>query len=420
MLSVEEALERLLAGIGPTESEPVPLAEALGRVPVDTPITAGLDVPPFANSAMDGYALRSADADAPRRVIGESRAGGPPAPAVEAGTAVRIMTGAPMPEGADTVVPIEEAEEREGMVTVGSPPRAGTHTRASGHDVHRGEALSLPRGPLTPSAIGLLAALGRADVDVRRRPRVAILSTGDELRPAGASLGHGQIFDANGPALAAAVSEAGGQPHVLDPAPDDLARIEERVRDGLTDADLLIASGGVSVGEHDHVRTVIEGLGTLDFWRIAVQPGKPLAFGRVFERPVIGLPGNPVSALVTFELFVRPMLRAMLGLTGDGRLRVRARVDETLGKDPRRRAYLRVRVERDADGHRAVSAGGQSSSQLVPLASANALLVVPEGVAATEPGATYEAILLGSAARRGRATSTPTVRRAWSTWATSR
>ena len=180
--------------------------------------------------------------------------------------------------------------------------------------------------------------------------------------------------------------------------PDDSGVIEGRIRDGLAAGDLLIASGGVSVGEHDHVRGVIERLGTLDFWRIAVQPGKPLAFGRAFERPVIGLPGNPVSALVTFELFVRPMLRAMLGLSGDGRLRVRARVDEAIGKDPGRRAYLRVRVEHDAAGYRASSAGGQSSSQLLALASANALLVVPEGPAATVPGETYEAIMLGAVA----------------------
>ena len=161
--------------------------------------------------------------------------------------------------------------------------------------------------------------------------------------------------------------------------------------------DLLIVSGGVSVGAHDHVRTVIERLGRLDFWRIAVQPGKPLAFGRVGERPVVGLPGNPVSALVTFELFVRPMLRRMLDLPNDGRVRVRARISEALGKDPGRRAYLRVRVEPEGDGYRATAAGGQQSSQLLPLASANALLVVPEGIPATEPGATYEAILLGDA-----------------------
>ena len=395
MLSVDEALGRLLAGIGLTDTERVPLDEALGRVPPDAPILSEHDVPPFANSAMDGYALLADDGTVARRVVGESRAGGPPAPAVEAGTAVRIMTGAPMPDGADAVVPIEDADERDGIVKIAVTPRPGTHVRVSGHDVRCGDGVNLPRGPITSSVIGLLAALGRADVEVRRRPRVAILSTGDELRSPGAPLGHGQIFDANTPALASAVLEAGGDPRVLERAPDDPQRIEERIRAGLEDADLLIASGGVSVGEHDHVRSVIERLGTLDFWRIAVQPGKPLAFGRIFERPVIGLPGNPVSALVTFELFARPMLRTMLGLAGDGRLRVRARVDEALGKDPPRRAYLRVRVVRDKDGYRAVSAGGQGSSQILPLASANALLVVPEGLPATQSGATYEAILLG-------------------------
>ena len=396
MLSVDDALVRLMAGIGVSDTERVPLGQALGRVPSDASILSEHDVPPFANSAMDGYALLADDGAVTRRVVGESRAGGPPAPAVKAGTAVRIMTGAPIPDGADSVVPIEDADERDGVVTIAVTPRPGSHVRAAGHDVRRGDAVNLPHGPVTPSVIGLLAALGRADVEVRRRPRVAILSTGDELRSPGTSLRHGQIFDANTPALAAAVLEAGGEPRALEQAPDDPLHIEERMRAGLEDADLLIVSGGVSVGEHDHVRSVIERLGTLDFWRIAVQPGKPLAFGRIFERPVIGLPGNPVSALVTFELFARPMLRAMLGLSGDGRLRVSARIDEALGKDPPRRAYLRVRVERDEDGYRAVPAGGQGSSQMLPLASANALLVVPEGIAATESGATYEAILLGA------------------------
>ena len=398
MLSVDEALERLLAQIGPTPLERVTLAEALGRAPGHAPMVAGNDVPPFDNSAMDGYAVLSSEADADRRVIGESRAGGSPAPAVEPGTAVRVMTGAPMPDDADAVIPIEDAAEADGDVRFIAAPMPGAHVRSAGHDVRRGTEVPLPRTPITASTIGLLAALGVDGVEVHRRPRVAILSTGDELTPIGEPLAWGRIHDANGPALAAAVAETGAEPILLAPAGDDPAVIEARVRDGAERADLLVVSGGVSVGAHDHVRTVIERLGSLDFWRIAVQPGKPLAFGRVGERPVIGLPGNPVSALVTFELFVRPMLRRMLDLPGDGRLRVRARIDESLRKDPGRRAFLRVRVEPDGDGYRATSAGGQQSSQLLPLASANALLVVPEGIPATEPGATYEAILLGALA----------------------
>lgn len=398
MLTVDEALARLLDGLRLTDAEPVSLADAPGRVPFSRSVSAAVDVPPFANSAMDGFAMIAADGSAARRVVGESRAGGPAAPVVEAGSAVRIMTGAPMPDGADTIVPIEESSELDGVVTVASAPSAGTHVRPAGLDVRRGEPVALSRLELSPSAIGLLAAMGIAELDVHRRPRVAILSTGDELRDIGAPLGHGQIYDANAPALAAAVAEAGGEVIILDRAPDDAAAIEASVRSALDRADLLIASGGVSVGDYDHVRGVIQRLGTLDFWRIAVQPGKPLAFGRIGEVPVIGLPGNPVSALVTFELFVRPMVRAMLGLPGDGRLRVSARVTDSIGKDPKRRAYLRVLVERDIDGYRAVSAGGQGSSQLMPLASANGLLIVPEGVPATEPGAVYETLLLGGIA----------------------
>ena len=398
MLTVDEALERLLAGLRLTDVERVLLADAPGRVPAVASVVASIDVPSFANSAMDGFALRSADGDAPRRVVGESRAGGPLAPSVEPGTAVRIMTGAPMPDGADTVVPIEEATERDGMVVIEVALASGTHVRVAGLDIRGGQPVPLPRLPISPSAIGLLAAMGQAALEVRRRPRVAILSTGDELRDVGASLDHGQIHDANAPALAAAVAEAGGEPVVLARAPDDPEAIRATVQSAVGSADLLIASGGVSVGEHDHVRSVIEGLGQLDFWRIAMQPGKPLAFGRIGDVPVIGLPGNPVSALVTFEVVARPMLRAMLGLAGDGRLRVSARVTEAIGKDPARRAYLRVRIERSGDGYLATSAGGQGSSQLLPLASANALLVVPEGSPATIPGTSYAAILLGGIA----------------------
>lgn len=398
MLSVEEARDRLGRDLRPTDGETVALADADGRVPVSFDVVAGSDVPPFANSAMDGFAVRAADGLDGRRVVGESRAGGPPAPAVEGGTAVRVMTGAPMPDGADTVVPIEEADEEGGQVRVRVAPAEAAHVRPAALDVARGQSIELPAAPFGPSVIGLLAALGVASVEVRRRPRVAILSTGDELRPVGEPLAPGQIHDANAPALAAAVREAGGEAVVLERAPDDPGEIERRVREASASADLLVASGGVSVGAHDHVRGVIERLGSLDFWRIAVQPGKPLAFGRVGDVPVVGLPGNPVSALVTFEIFVRPMIRATLRLPGDGRQHVQARIGERIGKDTPRRAYLRAVVARDGGDYVARSAGGQGSSQLLPLASANALLVVPEGVEATEPGGCYEAILLGEVA----------------------
>ncbi|MGH2428834.1 MAG: molybdopterin molybdotransferase MoeA [Candidatus Limnocylindria bacterium] len=395
MLSLEEARDRLLAGIRLTDPERLTLHQAAGRVPAASSVTAAHDVPGFDNSAMDGYAVRAADCPGRLRVLGESRAGAGTSPEVESGTAIRIMTGAPMPAGADAVVPVEAAEEVDGVVHVAAAPEVGAHVRVAGHDVAAGTLVELPAEPMTAATIGLLAALGVGEVEVRRRPRVAILSTGDELVPPGGRLEPGQIHDANGVALAAAVAEAGGEVEMLGCAADRPDAIEASLRQGADAADLIVASGGVSVGRHDHVRGAIERLGSIDFWRIAVQPGKPLAAGRIEDVPVVGLPGNPVSALVTFELLVRLMLRSMLGLAGDGRLHVRARVDERIGKDPGRRAFLRVRLRPDGEGYCAESAGGQASSQLLPLATSNALLVVPEGLEATEPGASYEAIVTG-------------------------
>jgi molybdopterin molybdotransferase len=397
MRSVEEALDAILASATLTGTERLSLDRCAGRVLASRTVTAAIDVPPFANSAMDGFALRAADAPGELRLAGEVAAGSGAPPPLEAGSALRIMTGAPLPPGADTIVPLEDAVESDGVVRVPAAT-VGAYVRPVGLDTRAGERVELPAEPLTPASIAVLASLGIGEVEVRSRPRVAILSTGDELVPPGAALGPGQIHDANSAALAAAVAEAGGEAVALPPARDDPVSTRALVARGVAEADLLVASGGVSVGRRDHVRDAIEQLGSLELWRIRVQPGKPLAFGVVAGRPVIGLPGNPVSALVTFELFVRPLLRAMLGLAGDGRLRVRTQVEERLAKDPERRAYLRVVVQRAGEGYVARSAGGQGSSQLRPLAAANALLIVPEGVPATVPGETYDALLLGATA----------------------
>jgi molybdopterin molybdotransferase len=397
MLSVEEARDLILSHARLTEAEEVPLLEAAGRVPATLAITAQVDVPPFANSSMDGFAIRAADAPGDLRLVGEVAAGMSSLPTVEPGTAVRIMTGAPLPPGADAVVPVEVADEvAAGLVRLpGAVP--GAFVRARGHDTHRGDEIELAPEPLSPASIAVLASLGIGRVAVRRRPLVAILSTGDELVAPGQPLAAGQIHDANSASLAAAVVETGGLARILPRAPDQPDATEAALRDGAADADLLVASGGVSVGRRDHVRDAIERLGELDFWRIAVQPGKPLAFGSIGGRPVIGLPGNPVSALVTFELFVRILLRGMLGLPGDGRPHLVARLDERIEKDRERRAYLRVVLRSGDDGWDASPAGGQGSAQLRALAAANALLVVPEGAPAAEAGARYDAILLRGA-----------------------
>jgi molybdopterin molybdotransferase len=396
VIPVEEARDRLIALAPRASIERVPIATALGRVPAARTVTAEHDVPPFANSAMDGFAVRAADLPGRLRIVGESAAGSGELPEVDRGTAMRISTGAPMPPGADTVVPIEEATDAGAEVTIPAPATTGQHVREAGHDTRAGDEVRLP-APLTPAGIGVLASLGHGDIEVVARPRVAILSSGAELVDPGQALEAGQIYDANAPALVAAIHDAGGEPIARPRIADDPTAVDAALGEAVQAADLVVTSGGVSVGAHDHVRDAIERLGRLDFWRIAMQPGKPLAVGEVEGRLVIGLPGNPVSALVVTELLVRPLLRAVLGLPGDGRRHVSALLEDDVAKDPDRTAYLRVALRQTDAGWSARPAGGQLSSQLRALAAADGLLAVPAGEPAGRAGASYDTIVLTDA-----------------------
>jgi molybdopterin molybdotransferase len=393
VISVEEARERLLARRPPRRSEVVALAEALGRVPIDSAVTAPMDVPPFANSAMDGFAVRAADLPGRLRITGEVAAGDATFPEVVPGTAVRISTGAPLPPGADAVVPIEQVTDAGGEVDIAETVPIGNHVRDRGHDTRAGDAVALPV-PLTPAGIGVLASLGIAEIAVAARPRVVVISSGEELIAPGGVLREGQIYDANAPALLAAIDEAGGDPIERPRVGDDPAAVDAALQAATADADVVVTSGGVSVGAHDHLRDAIERLGHLDFWRIAMQPGKPLAVGEIDGTIVIGLPGNPVSALVVSELLVRPLIRAVIGLEGDGRRHVDATLDEEVAKDPGRTAYLRVTLRQTDTGWAGRPAGGQLSSQLRALAAADGLLVVPVGEPAGRAGMAYDTIVL--------------------------
>ena len=405
MISVEEALERILARVNVLGDEQVPLTGALHRVLAES-VVSSLDVPPWPNSSMDGYALQSADtrrasAPAPVRlaVSGWVAAGHVAERAVGSGEAFRIFTGGPLPEGADSVIPQEDVIVDGGVIVVSRPVNAGDFVRPRGEDMRAGEGV-LERGRLLgPAELGLLAALARAQVRVLRRPRVGVLSTGDEIVDLGGHPGPGQIPNSNTYSLMAQVEEAGGNPVSLGVAPDRLDEIEARLRWGL-DCDLLISSAGVSVGEHDFVKAALERLGAEQhLWLVDMRPGKTIAFATIPSSgkralPVFALPGNPVSAMVTFELFVRP---ALLRLGGHARLQrpvVEAHADARIPNRDRRRGYLRVTLSVGGDGgYRARLTGGQGSGILRSMVAADGLAIVP-GDTTIEAGATVPVILL--------------------------
>lgn len=401
MLSVEEAIARILAGIPVLGSETVELSAALGRVLAE-PIVAGRDLPPWDNSSMDGFALRADDtrgATAPRPVrlvlLGQIPAGVVADRPVGPGEGYRILTGAPMPLGADAVIPQEEVRREDNAVVVSRPVRRGEFVRLRGEDIRKEELLLAPGAVLGPAALGMLAALGRPIVRVHQRPRVAILSTGDELVDLDATPGPGQIPNSNTYALSAQVREAGAIPISLGIARDAPEELEERFRWGLA-ADVLVSSAGVSVGDRDFVREVLERLGAeLDFWKVSMRPGKPITFGRLGGRPFFGLPGNPVSSMVTFELFVRPALRRMGGDPRLFRPRVRARALEAIDNPGPRQGYLRIGLVEKCGGLGARLTGEQGSGILRSMVLADGLAVVPPDTR-IEKGEPLEVMLLRS------------------------
>jgi molybdopterin molybdotransferase len=385
-----------LADVAPLPPERVPLGEALGRA-LAQDLVAGADLPPFDASTMDGYALRSADATraGARLPIAFEVFAGEPAPGpLPAGACCRIFTGAALPSGADAVEQQEQVRRSGRAAVFARAAQRGRFVRRRGSDVAAG-SVAAPAGELVdPGTIALAAGLGHAELHVRRRPRLVILPTGDELVPLGRVPRPGQIVETNGHALAAAARDAGAEPTLLPAVGDDpeaLARALAAVRG----ADVLVTVGGVSVGERDLVRGALTAAGArLDFWRVALRPGKPFTFGRWGAAAVFGLPGNPASALVTFELFVRPALRALAGLAGTGRLRVTARLAAAQEKPPELEVYLRARLRAGRRGLVAIPLASQSSGDLSSTAGLDALAVLPAGRARLARGSPVEAIVL--------------------------
>ncbi|GGG22859.1 molybdopterin molybdenumtransferase MoeA [Caldovatus sediminis] len=399
MLSVEEARARILAALAPTAPETVSLPEAWGRVTAE-PVVARLTQPPADVSAMDGYAVRAADAQegARLRVIGSAPAGRPFAGAVGPGEAVRIFTGGFLPAGADSILLQEDAEAgADGMVLVKETVRHGRWVRRRGLDFAEGEAV-IPAGRrLSARDIGLAAASNHAWIAVHAAPRVGILATGDEIALPGDPIPAGGIVSSNAHALAALVRAGGGAPVVLPIAPDDTAAIAAAAR-AAQGCDLLVTTGGASVGDHDLVQQALgpEGF-ALDFWKIAMRPGKPLIFGRLGRTPVLGLPGNPVSALVCGVLFLLPALARLSGLPGDPPRTRRAVAGAPLAANDRRQDFLRARLEEAAEEGPPVATPFpvQDSSMLATLARADALILRPPHAPALPAGAPVEVIVLG-------------------------
>jgi molybdopterin molybdotransferase len=392
LIPVAEARSRVLRAVGRLPAEPVPVADALGRVLAED-VESPISVPPFDSSAMDGYAL-IAGAAAELELIGESRAGHPAEAAVRPGTAIAISTGAAVPEGATGVVPVERAEAAGATVRV-PDTEPGANIRRAGEDIAAGETVLRAGEALAPAALGVAASVGRASLSCARRPRVALLVTGDELTDPGEPLAPGGIYSSNGYALAGQVERAGATLALRERVADTAQATRAALGPALDDADVVVVSGGVSVGPHDHVKPALAELGVEErFWGVSLRPGKPVWFGKLGEKLAFGLPGNPVSAMVTFQLFVRPALAALQG-ADPSISRTSARLEQAVARNPRREQAVRVRLAAGDDGWRvSPTKGAQGSHVLTSMLGANALALIAPGEGDAAAGELVEVELL--------------------------
>ncbi len=416
MISVEEALENILKHVDILETEHVPILDSLGQVLAED-ITSATTIPPLDNTAMDGYAVRSSDTlgagpESPRllRVIDTVSAGLLAQNEVTPGTAVRIMTGAPIPEGADSIVRFEDTDEEQRKQT-GTPiteinilcqVEPGQDIRRAGEDVRQGVTVLRKGTVIRPSEIGVMASVGRTEAAVIRRPVVAILATGNELVEIGQELAPGKIYNSNTYSVASLIRRYGGIPKILGVAPDTEAALVTRIRQGLN-ADILITTGGVSTGDYDIVKDILAREGEVTFWKVRMKPGKPIAFGRIKGSsqegqtrsvPLLGLPGNPVSSMVTFEIFARPAIFKMMGKKNFTKPAVNAILEDTVVNTDGRRVYSRVIVEKRDGRYFARLTGGQGSGILTSMSLANGLAILPEDKAELKKGETARVVML--------------------------
>ena len=430
MISVKEALERVLSYVEVLDSERKPILDCLGQVLAED-IYSATDIPPLDNSAMDGYALRAEDTrgagqSSPRYliVVGEIAAGSMPTEEVEPGTAIRIMTGAPLPEGADAVAQFEDTDEVDrklsgrdlSQIGILRQVKRGLNVRCKGEDVAKGKPVLKAGQVLRPQEIGVLASLGQPTALVIRRPIVAVLATGDELVAVDQSLAPGKIYDSNTYTIAAEVSRYGGIPKILGIGRDSVQSLTEKLDEGL-EADMLITSGGVSEGDYDIVKDVLAERGKINFWTVCMKPGKPLAFGFMTKMeggkekriPHLGLPGNPVSSMITFEQFARPAILRMMGKRILAKPTIRAIIEDDVVNNDGRRVFARVTVTRHDHQYRASLTGPQGSGILTSMTAANGLAVIPEGSKAVKAGDIVDVQMLDWGEEQGEVQTLPIV-----------